>query len=348
MAKRKDYKRANGEGSVYKLQGRRRRPWIARITVGWDEDTGKQLYQTLGYFEKLEEAKDAINRHKFEPVSPKATISLKGLYNEWAEPKYKYISKSTSDGYKAAWKYIGVLGEEKFNELRAGHYQKIIDECFEKGMSRSTLEKIKAVCTMLYGYALENDIAKKNYAEFIRLPKVDKEEKEIFSDLDIKKLQDNDTVMWIDTILIMIYTGMRISEMLQLTKFDVDIENRVITGGVKTDAGKNRIIPIHDKIFPYVEKWYKMNNNYLITKGKGQKISADYYRKSLYYNALNAIGIRELSPHACRHTFASLMAKAGADNLSIQKIIGHSDYSFTANNYTHTDISELRKAINLL
>jgi site-specific recombinase XerD len=61
---------------------------------------------------------------------------------------------------------------------------------------------------------------------------------------------------------------------------------------------------------------------------------------------LDALEIKRLVPHSCRHTFASMMAKAGADTLAIQRIIGHADYATTANIYTHESVEELKKAIN--
>ncbi|MGI6679382.1 MAG: tyrosine-type recombinase/integrase [Dehalobacterium sp.] len=78
----------------------------------------------------------------------------------------------------------------------------------------------------------------------------------------------------------------------------------------------------------------------------GERIRDKYYREHYYYPALEALEIRRLTPHCCRHTFATLMAKAGVDTISIQKLIGHSKYSFTADTYTHTDIEELKKAID--
>ncbi|MDF2892529.1 MAG: integrase [Clostridia bacterium] len=335
----------NGHGTVYKLSGKRRKPWIARITTGWDAE-GKQLFQTIGYFKEKTEALDALTLHRVNPVSPKSNITLKELYDEWSIAKYEYISKSTVDGYKAAWKYLSKFENAKFKELRTSHIQSVIDGYYKSKMSRSSLEKIKAVATMLYSYALENDIVNKSYAEFLRLPKSEKEEKEIFTDLEIQKIEKNvGEVEWLDTVLILIYSGMRISELLELTKFSLDMDKQLITGGVKTDAGKNRVIPIHPKIFPLIKKWYDKNGERLICTDEGKSLSVDYFRRKKYYIALEKIGVRKLSPHACRHTFASLMAKAGVDTLYIQKIIGHEDYATTANLYTHTDVDELKKAI---
>src|SRR5699024_5985967 len=121
--------------------------------------------------------------------------------------------------------------------------------------------------------AMEDDIIDKNYADFVELPQREKKEKEIFTDMERKKLEEMSKVdKWANTILIMIYTGMRIGELLTLTKFDVDIENMVIMGGIKTDAGKNRIIPVHPKIQKYIKHWYGNSKDILINN-EGSKMT---------------------------------------------------------------------------
>jgi integrase len=267
-------------------------------------------------------------------------MTLKELYKEWSEAKYKKISKATENNYRAAWNYINEYENNTFKDLRTAHLQKLIDK---NKLSLSSLKKIKTVLVMLYKYALQNDIVNKNYAEFIALSKEEKKEKNIFTDTEIKKLFKA-KLPWADTILIMIYTGLRISELLALTKFNVDIEKGFITGGIKTDAGKNRLIPIHPKILPFIKRWHETEGEALISR-EGKKLRTEYYRKKLYYPVLDKLGIEKRTPHSCRHTFASLMSRAGANPLHIQKIMGHTDYAFTANTYTHPEYDELKRAV---
>ncbi|MFA5305963.1 MAG: tyrosine-type recombinase/integrase [Candidatus Babeliales bacterium] len=317
---------------------------MTRKTIG-KTDTGKPIYETIGYFEDKELALNALVKSHTEPIIPKADITLKDLYDEWYPDKYEYISKQTEDCYRAAWNRLSVYGKVEFKELRTGHIQSVVNKCHKEGKSISTIKNIKILASMLYDYALQNDVVNKNYAEFVRLPKVEKEEKEIFTDLEIQKLEKAEGEPWVDTILILIYTGLRINELLSLTKFSINFENQTITGGLKTEAGKNRIIPIHPKILKYIKTWYDKNGEYLICNEKGKHLSDRVYRDTLYLPALDAHGVRKLNPHSCRHTCASLLAKAGADTLYIQRILGHAKYSFTADTYTRTDIEELRKAI---
>jgi integrase len=121
----------------------------------------------------------------------------------------------------------------------------------------------------------------------------------------------------------------------------------LITGGVKTDAGKNRIVPIHPKVQGYIRWWHSQPGSYLITRN-GQPIRPNYYRKYLYYPTLERAGVRRLTPHATRHTFGTLLDRAGVQTKHIQELMGHADYSTTANIYTHPDVEALRRAIERL
>lgn len=338
----------NGYGTVYCLPGERRRPWVARITVGWKWNDKKnkhvQKYQILGYYEERPQAMVALANHHVNPIPLKADITLEEIYKEWSVGKFAYIEKQTEYSYQAGWKHLKKYAKVKFKELRTGHIQTVIDACHTDGMSRSSLEKIKVVATMLCDYAMQNDIVNKNYAEFVRLPKSDKEEKSAFTDLEIQKIEKSD-LPWTDTILILIYTGLRINELLGLTRFGVDLDKQLITGGLKTDAGKNRMIPIHPKILPLITKWYNKKGDYLICDDKGKRIRDKLYREKYYYPVLEKLEVNRLSPHCCRHSFASIMRRAGVDTKSIQILMGHTKYSFTADTYTHTNLDDLKAAI---
>ena len=232
----------NGFGSVFKLTGNRRRPWIARVTKGWEieGEKEKQKFHVVGYFETKKDAMSALVSYKDNPIPLKAGITFQEIYDEWSKTKYEYISKKTKENYQGGWNYLSKHGRVKMTELRTSQMQTIINSCHKDGKSHSLLSKIRLVAVMLFDYALENDVVTKNYAKFIKLPKEVKTQKKIFNDLEIKKLEKAKLGSWESTILILIYSGMRINEMLELTKFSVDWDKQIITGGLKTDAGKKQ------------------------------------------------------------------------------------------------------------
>lgn len=348
----------NGYGSVFKLPGKRRNPWVARVTTGWKKtiatrgkDKGKevrrQVYRIIGYYPSKPDALAALGKNRMSPTVARASMTMADLYKEWSEVKFNQIEKATENNYRAAWIHLEPISKLKAKEVRSSHIQTVIDNCQKNGLSRSSLEKIRAVSVMLFDYAVQNDILPKNYAKFIKLPKHEKAPKDRFTALEIKALFDRaGDDRWTSSILIMIYTGLRITEMLELTRFNVDLKAKTITGGIKTEAGKNRVIPIHSKILPYVKEWLKRGGDALICDDKGKKLSSKRYREKFYYPALEGAEVRKLTPHKCRHTFCTMLAEKGADTLSIQILAGHADYGFTANEYTHPEIEKLRKAIH--
>ncbi len=334
----------NGFGQCFKLKGNRRRPWIVRKTIGWTEDS-KQLFYIVGYYETRQKGLAALTEYNKNPTGKRGELTLKELYVEWSDSKFEKISIKTVQTYETAWNHLSAVGHMEARAIKKSHLQGIVDGMARKGMSHSSTHKVKVLAKMLFDYALADDIVDKNYAELIELSAAESKEKESFTDFEIRAIEklavDNE---WANTILILIYTGMRIGELLGLTKFGVDLDRQLITGGIKTDAGKNRIIPIHPKIQKYIKAWHDKEGSYLISQ-EGKRIRVDYYRKYLYYPAIGQAEVRKLSPHATRHTFASLLNKSGANTKSIQQIIGHADYATTANIYTHVDVDELKKAI---
>ncbi|SET56542.1 Site-specific recombinase XerD [Natronincola peptidivorans] len=335
----------NGYGSVYKLSGNRRKPWIARKTIGWDEN-GKQLYQTIGYYEKRPDALNALAEFNKNPYDMKvSTITFAEVFEKWNEGKYPTISKSNINGYNAAFKTSEVLHNIKFVEIRAKHMQDVIRTC---GKGHGTLRKIKVLFNQLYKFAMENDIVTKDYSDYVDIGKnTEGSTRKSFTSKEIKRLFEVvDHIEFVDTILIMIYTGLRIGELLILENAAIDLDNRTIIGGIKTEAGKDRIVPISSKILPLVENRVSLNK-YFLMNIEGNMLKYDNYYREKFIPIMEQLGM-DHKPHDCRHTFATLMGNAGADTVALQKIIGHASYQTTANIYTHKDIEQLKKAIDLI
>lgn len=334
----------NGYGTVYKLSGKRRNPYIARITIGWKQissQTIKQQYRTLGYFKTKKEALLALAKYHTENTFDLNTISLSEIYHQWSLQHYQNIQAKTKKGYETAYQKLSPYYQMPFCELKTIHFQKVIQE---QSLTRSTAAILKILLNQLYQYAMKNDIVQKNYAKFIEVPKAQTKKKQIFTDVEIQKLWDSLSTMdtpYLDSILILIYTGFRIGELLALTRFHVDLEHQLIVGGGKTQAGKERIVPIHSKIAPLIERRCQQSC---------EKLFPISYRSYInhFKKILEQLQIQDKTPHSTRHTFATLMLRAGADKKAIQQIIGHANYTTTANIYTHLDEQDLKNAINCI
>lgn len=341
----------NGYGAVIKLPGRRRKPWAFVVTVGWAED-GKQIRKLKGTFATRAEANRARDHYNQFPTAAKLDMTLEALYDKWSESYFLNIGEQTASDYKNAWKRLSRLANREVRTIVKDDLQDIVDEMKKEGKSRSLMEKYKTLCGLLWDEALANRLTDHNYGKMIKLPKSRKPKKPTFNDmqlLELKKAADAGN-KWAGTIMILNYTGMRPQEMLTLTRFNLDVDTRVITGGIKTDAGRDRSIPISPKIWPYFGYWLANPGPRLIHRD-GTPIGVDYYRKHIFYPTLERLGIDfkafGLTPYSCRHTFATLLNRAGANKKSIQELMGHEEYSTTAG-YTHPDLDELREAVNLL
>lgn len=340
-------KKANGNGSVSKLSGIRRKPYIARVTLGWDESTGRQIRKTIGTYVTQKEAQKALIDYLDNPYDlDLSNILFKDVYEKWSKLKYPKVSHSAILGYQSAYNNVEKLHNMKIKDIKARHLQEAIDSC-SKG--QATKKKIKFLFGQMFAYAMQNDIITKDYSEFVDIGKASEQSKrEPFSNKEIELLWKHiDDIEFIDTILIMIYSGFRIGELLELEIKNIDLVNMTMTGGLKTEAGKNRLVPIHPKIFPLIEKRYNKDNQYLIINFKGKKMKYDNYYKEKFIPIMEQLNMKH-RPHDCRHTFATLLSNANANATAIKKMIGHESYATTEKIYTHKDIEELRKNVELI
>lgn len=338
----KPLRRANGLGTVYKLSGRRRRPWVAAINK-----------RVIGYYEERTEALRALEGVVVNGFPDGYNDTLQDVYERWKDAHYRDLTAKGREGYEIAWKRLSPIYGRKMRSIKTIDFQKIIDAAVLKSsdpanpkpLSRSGKEKIRQLCSQLCKQAMQDEIINRNFGEYIKLEREEKKEKEVFNTSDIEKLKKDDG-QTARIILTLIYTGFRINELFSVLKNDVHLEENYIVGGEKTEAGRNRIVPINQLIRPYIENWCQSENEYLITTVTGKQINDKNFRNREYYPLLERLGIERKNPHCTRHTFATMMSSAGVAPEVLQKIIGHAKFSTTAEIYIHKDIAELQDAIN--
>jgi integrase len=339
----------NGYGGITKLPGKRRKPYRVRVTDRWEEKDGKKIqkFKTLGYYKTHKEASIELAKYHDNPgVFEKSEITFGEVYQEWSKVKFKTISKSNVNGYIASFKVCGEIENMKMSDIKTVHLQDVVDTC---GKNYPMLRRLKVLYNQIYSYAMANDIVDKNYAEFVEIKQHDTDDKKTvrtpFTPDEIKTLWENvGRNEWIDTILIQIYTGLRIGELLAIKTADVHLSEKYLRGGLKTAAGKNRIIPLHDKIIPLVKNRYSEDNNLFINYKSGA-VSYYTYRETYWSNVMEQLQMSHL-PHDCRHTFASLAHSAGMNDLCRKRIMGHKSSDITDDVYTHKEIEELLREIN--
>ncbi len=334
----------NGYGGVVNLGKKRRRPFAARITAGWT-DEGKAIYKYIGYYAKKAEALQALAEYNNNPYDiDSRNLTFKEVYDMWAERALKDVSKSKFRCYKTAFANCPSVHNIKIKELKAPHMQKAVDGC--KKRSQSTLNNIKILFNQVCKFALENDFISKDYSQFVSISNTnDKKAKNEFTEEEIAVLWENTDNFYVKLALVLIYTGFRINELLQIKTENVDLKNGSVRGGLKTKAGINRLVPIHTRIQPFIEELYNTENTYLYDNSG----SVFKYRdiKINFVKTLNKLNINH-TPHETRHTTASLLDRYGANPVTIKKILGHSTQDLTSSVYIHKNLEELKKAINLI
>lgn len=349
-------KNPNGYGSVFKLSGKRRNPFGARVTVGWEinPETGKakQKYKNIGYYKSRSEAMIALADYNKDPYDiDSRSLTFTEIFNMWIEQKFPENemndkNRKNKNTYLMAYNHSKNMHKLKFIDIRKSHMQEAINEC---GKGNSTKKKMRTLYSQLYKFALENDWIEKDFSQFVTLQESQEETKrKPFSAKEIKKLWDNvNKCEFADAALIMIYTGLRPGELILIKNEDINLQERYMRGGIKTKAGINRIIPINKKILPLIKKRMDPGNKFLVVNSKGGQMIYATLRIHRWVPLMDELKMKH-RPHDCRHTFASLMDNAGANKLSIKKIMGHASQDITDRVYTHKDVEELRKAVDLI
>lgn len=355
--RKKTFRNPNGYGTVVYLGKGRRRPWVAKITTGMElaprtKQGFRQVRKVIGYAESRDDAIQLLadynkKRAYYDQREELSKLTFKDIYESWSSEKYKTVSKSTIAQYTWAFNQSLSLHQLNFSCVKLKHLQDVIDSLTLK---KESLEKITSLWHGIYEYAMIHEIVEKDYSSLVRINvKSEKSElHKIFTNDEIQKLFNHvDKIPYADTILIMIYSGLRPTELLTMKTENVFLEEGYMIGGIKTDAGKNRIIPIHPNIYEFLKIRCNAGNEYLVTKDNGSKISYQYYKEKKFGNVMKQLGMEHL-PHDGRHTFATLMSNSNANPTTIKKMIGHKSFKVTEETYIHKNLDDMKNAIKMI
>lgn len=329
----------NHAGSITKLSGERTKPFLAR-----EGKTGKQ--RSIGTFKTYEEAMAALVSYNSQPWDlDNRHVTLEGLWDAFLEVKAPQLGTSSINQLKTAYKRCASLYGREYISIKAYEMQAIVDAC---DMSKSYKSTIKNLFRHLDLFARELDISTKMFSELVKVSGgTPKKIKKIFTDEEVGKLWDGADRPYYDTALFMLYTGFRVSEMLDIRVDNIDLDEMYMVGGMKTEAGRNRVVPIHSKILPIVEERMSQSKNGFLFEKNGSQIYYKTYRPVIWLPMMNEIGCQH-TPHECRHTFRSWLDSAGAQRTCIDKIMGHSSGHVGEDVYTHKSINELSSAIEMI
>lgn len=335
----------NGVGSVSKLSGTRRNPWLVRITNGWIMKDGKAVQKrvTIGYYPTRKEALEALMNYNQNPYDIDSNkITFAEVYEKWKEEHFKTIVPSAQRTWISAFSHSAPIHNMRFKDIRVTHLEGTINNA---QVGQSTKQRMKSLYNLMYRYALKHEICDKDYAAMCDSVKKGKPQivRVPFSDKEIKALWEELSFPFVDMVLIGIYSGWRPQELAILKIADINLEERTMFGGLKTDAGRNRCVPIHSAIYPLIEKRYheaeKIGSEYLFNDADKTSLTYDKYR-GRWTKIMKHMGM-EHRPHDTRHTFITLGKNANMDEYILKLIVGHAIVDITEKVYTHRTMEQL-------
>lgn len=342
-------RRANGTGTVYKLSGKRRKPWIVRVFNHWevDEKNGKAkaVYTTIGYTATKKEGTDLLAKYMFNPYDLSAArLTFEDVYKEFMIDKFGSVDSETGKAYRTAFNNCPTsLYSVKFIDLRHKSLQKIIDD---SDKNYPTLKKIITLFHQMYKYAMKTDYVLKDYSAQVTASKYKDRnpnalDRKIFSNEEIQTLWKHSNNKYIQMILILIYTGLRITTLLELKKSEVHIDERWFHIAKDKTEASIRDVPIAEAILPFFKSWYIYNDSeFMFTTTDNKPLFYRNYRDSYFDNLLAELGM-EHKPHDTRHTCSTLLKQAGVPLIERKNILGHEIKDITEDVYTHVPINDL-------
>jgi integrase len=266
------------------------------------------------------------------------------VFEAWSAEHYKTIGPDGITSYNRAFDVFEPLHSRKFRDLRTEDFQKVLDPYIEKKQSASTLSKHKQLITQMSDWAIREEILTNSFASYVHVPSPKKTDKDTFSAEEIKLLEADGSEAAM-VVLMLIYTGMRIGELFDIKM--ADYHEKYVVGGEKTEEGRARIIPIMPEGRRYFAYFAERAEGELLLSGySGQRVARNFRNRD-YYPLLERLGIARHTPRATRRTFASNARKSNMPPEILQKILGHVDYTTTANFYIEKDVEELIAAVEV-
>ncbi len=350
----------NGYGGISRLPGNRRRPYRVRVTVGWEEiGSGRrvQRYATLGYYETRGEAMNALAEYNRSPYDLSArNLTFKAAFDQWS-PGYFEKFPSTRRVTECAMDFCRDIWDLPMRKLRSTHLQEVISGMSDK--SRGYQSKVRSLMHMVYRWAISREVTQNDWSRYVELTAEERESpRRVFTGEEVALFWEKrgqplpgerarlQGLGLGDSVLVLLYTGMRVGELLALRREDIHLDRRYIDlHGTKTRAAR-RTIPIHRRLIPVLdEMMLRCQSDYLIPGPDGNGLAYPSY-KSWFDGVMRSMGL-DHTPHDTRHSFISALDTAGVRRAAVKFIVGHSQSDVT-DRYTHKDLAELIREVDKL
>lgn len=315
------------------------------VTVGKNEN-GRPICKLLkpqAYFETYNDAYKALVEYNRKPYDPDQNMTVEDLFEVWSKQHFKTLkSESSTRNIMSAWRASAPIKDELITELRPRHIKYLVDQA-KPAMQLS----IKSLFNQMLDYAVEYEIVDKNVSRSFNISQSTiKELNEskvhhiAFTEDELIKLWDNIDEPNVELVLFQCYTGWRPQEIGMIETTNINTKDWTMIGGLKTEAGKDRLVPIHpcirDIVVRNLETAKKIGSKYLFNKVdmSNTKYTYDRYKKA-FKSVVKDLDLNpQHKPHDGRKTFVTLCKQFKVDEYAIKYIVGHKIYDITEAVYT--------------
>lgn len=346
-------KRPSGSGSVYKIPGRRKNSYQAVFPAIWQD--GKKIQKPLGYYPTYEAADTAL-REALAIGREAHEKTLDDMYRRFISGNYfAGLSASGQDSHRSAYRYMEGIRHTRVVDISTTTFQCIVDDMRQNGLSRETMAKVRNLASLLCKECMRAKLMEVNFGALVQLPREEKAERRSFSLRELSRIwaaaeTGDSTAM---AVILLCYTGMRPNELLG-ARIEEHLRQRkewtYIQTGSKTEAGRNRIIPVPSAALAFLRKLQGGRDfGPLIPTPTGLQWREENWRKRKFYPLMQALKIEGAVPYTCRHTYSNLQKRRNVDPEIMMEIMGHTDYSTTVEHYhttTEDDIDRICSAAN--
>lgn len=334
---KKYHKRANGSGCIFKLKGKRARPWAARrngILVG--------TYATRG------EAQKALERITDADINDRWNLTFSGVFTRWSEIHFREISHSQANTYSAAFKGCPELHGKKFRSLTKADFQEQIVKREKAGYSLSSCEKMIQLFSAMSAWAEDNGIVPKSHATRLRTVAKQKSFGVCLTSEQIQAIRDCDLPAK-EVALIMLATGCRPGEIFTVSL--ADCHDDYFVGGSKTDEGRDRLIVVSSiglDAYRSMRDSARATGGRLLIDGYRGNRKPENYAKRDFRKMMDTLHIEGITPGDLRHTYATMLAKSHVPPQLVRRLMGHSNIHTADKHYTHMDLEDLQEGSRMI
>lgn len=335
---RKHRKRANGSGTIYKMPGNRAKPWAA-----------KRNNVFIGAFKTYSEAQKALERITDADVTDKYNLTFAQIYENWKLLHVREVTPSQMGCYAAAFKQSACLHGKKFRTLRKSDFAGVIVSMEEAGLSLSSCEKVMQLFGQLSKWAMDEGIVNQNHAKNVKTAAEQKSTKKAFTEEQVKAIQCAKSRARL-IALILIATGARTIELFNVPLSQCH-EDYFIAGS-KTKKGKEvklRVIAVSDvgkEAYRELLAAARASGKSRLIDGYQGNRSTVNFQKRDFKELMDEIGVADMTPYNCRHTFSTWAVKAGVTPAMLSRMMGHEDIKTADKHYTHLDADDILREIS--